>query len=107
MQIEIDDIKSQVSSSVPGYVSTRTRSHISQVKIDGTIMGGINKQTQQNRNRNRQLSDRSVTSVKTSIIRRIGSVSENHQQPEIEISASNECDMNADTCCLEGNFIVL
>ena len=52
MQIEIDDLKSQVSSSVPGYVSTGPRSHISQVTTDGTIMGGRNGKTQQNRNRN-------------------------------------------------------
>ena len=34
-------------------------------------------------------------------------VSSNHQQPEPVISAENECDTNADTCCLGRNFIVL
>ena len=52
MQIEIDDLKSQVSSSVPVYVSTGPRSHIIQVKTDGTIMGGRIEKIQQNRNRN-------------------------------------------------------
>ena len=47
----------------------------------------------------------SVASVKT--IRPIGSVSENHQQPEPGVSAANKCDTNANTCCLGRNFVVL
>ena len=47
----------------------------------------------------------SIVSVKT--IRRIGSVSANHRQPEPGVSAANECDTNADTCCLGKNFVVL
>ena len=47
----------------------------------------------------------SVANVKT--IRRIGSVSANHQQLEPGVSAANECDANADTCCLGRNFVVL
>ena len=48
---------------------------------------------------------RSVANVKT--IRRIGSVSSNHQQLEPGFSSANECDTNADTCCLGRNFVVL
>ena len=48
---------------------------------------------------------RSVASVKT--IRRIGSILENHQQPKPGVSAANECDTNADTCCLGRNSVVL
>ena len=39
MQREIDDLKYQVSSNVPGYVSTGPRSYVSQVTTHGTIMG--------------------------------------------------------------------
>ena len=48
---------------------------------------------------------RSIAIVKT--IRRIGYVSANHEQPEPGVSATNECDTNADTCCLARNFVVL
>ena len=107
MQREIGDLKHQVSSSVLGYVSTVPRYHIIQVKTHGTIIGGRNEQSQHHRNRKWQFSDRSVATVETSTRRRIGSVSANHQQPEPGISAANECDMNADTCCFGSNFIVL
>ena len=39
--------------------------------------------------------------------RLIVSVSANHQQPKPGVSAANECDTNADTCCLGRNFVVL
>ena len=107
MQREIDDIRSQVSYSVQGDISTGPRYHVIQVATHGTIMGGGNKQTQHHRNRNWQFSDRYVSSVKTSIRRRIWSVSENQQHTEPGISAAKKCDRNADTCCLGSNFIVL
>ena len=47
----------------------------------------------------------SVASVNN--IRRIGYVLANHQQLEPGVSAANECDTNADTCCLGRNFVVL
>ena len=64
-------------------------------------MGGQNEQAQ----RKWLPAGRSVASVNT--IRRIGSVSENHQQPEPGVSAANECDANYNTCSLERNFVVL
>ena len=41
------------------------------------------------------------------IRRRIGSVQANHLEPRPGSTAENECDTNADTCCLGRNFIVL
>ena len=107
MQRETCDIKYQVYYSVPVDASTGPRSHVIQVKTHGTIMGGRNEQAKEHRNRNIQFSDRSIASVKTSIRRQIGLVSENHQQPEPVISAANERNTNANTCCLRSNFIVL
>ena len=40
-------------------------------------------------------------------VRRIGSVIANHLEPKEGTQASNECDTNADTCCLGRNFKVL
>ena len=41
-------------------------------------------------------------------VKRITStVSNSHSEPEPGTVASNECDTNADTCCLGKNFIVL
>ena len=48
-----------------------------------------------------------MAGVKTSIRIRIGSVSENCQQPEPGISTANKFNINADTCCLGRKFIVL
>lgn len=39
--------------------------------------------------------------------RRIGSVAAKHPEPNAGTIAYNECDTNADTCCLGKNFIVL
>ena len=52
IQIEIYDIKFQVSSSVPGDVSNGIRSHMIQGTTYGTIMRGRNEQYQHHRNRN-------------------------------------------------------
>ena len=41
------------------------------------------------------------------IHRRIGSVQANHLEPKAGITAENECDTNADTCCLGRNFTIL
>ena len=57
-------------------------------------MGGRNEQAQ----RKLLPVGLSVASVKT--IKWIGSVSANHQQPEPGVSAANECETNADICCL-------
>ena len=100
MQREIDYLKSSMIS-VMGDIPPGTRSHISQLTGGGNIMGGRNEQAP----KKRLPVGRSVTSVKT--IRRIESVSENHEQPKPGVSAANECDTNVDTCCLGINFIVL
>ena len=41
------------------------------------------------------------------IRRRIGSVQANYLEPKAGIKAENECDTNADTCCLGRNFTIL
>ena len=100
MQREIHDLKSSMSS-VPGDIPLRTRSHISQLTGGGTIIGGQNKQAQ----RKLLPVGLSVASVKT--IKRIGSVSANHQQPEPGVSAANKSDTTAGTCCLVRNSVLL
>ena len=100
VQREIDNLKSSMRS-VPGDVPSGTRSHISQLTGGGPIMGGRNEQEQ----RKGLPAGRYVTSVTT--IRRIGSISANHQQPEPVVLAANKCNTNADTCCLGRNFVVL
>ena len=40
-------------------------------------------------------------------VRHIGSVAANHLEPKEGVQASNECDTNADTCCLGKNFVIL
>jgi len=39
--------------------------------------------------------------------RRIGKVAASHLEPESGTYAQNECDTNADTCCLGKNFVIL
>ena len=39
--------------------------------------------------------------------RRIGSIADNHLVPKPDITARNECDTNAETCCLGENFVIL
>ena len=99
MQREIDYLKSSMIS-VMGDIPPGTRSHISKLTGGDTIMGEKNEQAQ----RKWLPAGQSVASVKT--IRRIGYVSWNHQQNKPGVSAANECDTNANTCCLVRNFVV-
>ena len=46
-----------------------------------------------------------VSAVTTT--RRIATTTAGHPEPEAGTSAANECDTNADTCCLGANFVIL
>ena len=46
-----------------------------------------------------------ISSVVTTI--RIGSIAANHLEPKLGTTTSNECDTNADMCCLGLNFVIL
>ena len=51
--------------------------------------------------------ERRVVASLMKIRRRIGSVQADHLEPKAVRAAENECDMNADTCCLGSNFTIL
>jgi hypothetical protein len=77
------------------------RSQVSQITTGHSIMGGRNAQTQQR-------NTRCTAAVSTK--RQVQS-STHHvktwNDPPVNTVAENECDTNADTCCLGRNFIVL
>ena len=85
----------------PTDVSVTQRSQVSQLTTGNSIMGGRNEQAN-----NYQLRLAGAMMTK----RHIGAstpVMKSWQDPHAGTIADNECDTNADTCCLGKNFVVL
>eukprot|EP00978_Attheya_sp_CCMP212_P032253 scaffold125014_cov51-Attheya_sp.AAC.2 len=76
------------------------QSQISQVTTGSTMMGGRNEQS--SNRQGRRIGDvQTVRHIKTS---RPGDSKNLEAVPNTK--AKNECDMNADTCCLGTNFVI-
>ena len=111
-QSEIQELRSQIQELQQGTVisqnqpptdsvSVSQRSQVSQILTNKSIMGGRNEQAQ---NRQAQHAGAFVTQrhVRASI-----QTVRAWTDPFANTTAENECDTNADTSCLDKNFIVL
>ena len=104
LQQQLNDVQSQLATTLPQQVPTSDNSTaINQMTTtSGTIMGGRNEQA---RKRQKTQSNVSVGALHTK--RKIATVQPSLGEPIEGTTATNECDTNADTCCLGTNFIVL
>jgi hypothetical protein len=82
-----------------GISTDDTRSQISQVTISTNIMGGRNEQA------NIRDARRAAAVFTTHHVQTTGT--KHWTDPPPHTKAENECDTNADTCCLGRNFVVL
>lgn len=108
LKTRLAELKEAVSArsiaavTVPQAVCNDQQTQVSQVtqQTSRTMMGGRNDQAAQ------RGSERSQGA--TSSHRKIASVTHSaSQQPSSDIVARNECDTNADTCCLGTNFTIM
>ena len=90
------------SDRPPEDVLVVQHTSVSQVTY-GKMMGGRNEQ----QTRKMKLNEKAMTISTILTTRRIRLVAESHLEPKPVIMASNECDSNADTCCLRKNFVIL
>ena len=106
---EVQEFRAQASqtptlvSPPVDSVSISQGSQVSQMMSGHSVMGGRNDQAQQQQNRriSSVISRRHVQSTKPII------TSAFNDPPENTVAVNEECDSNADTCCLGKNFIVL
>ena len=102
LRSQVQELMSVASNQSPptDSVSISNRSHISQVTTANTsIMGGRNEQAA---NRHSRQAGAVVTK------RHVQAANPRHDnEPTVNTSADNECDTNADTCCLGTNFVIL
>ncbi|KAI2503573.1 hypothetical protein MHU86_10860 [Fragilaria crotonensis] len=106
---EIQELRSQVlelggtvtvDSPPADSVSVSQRSQVSQITTtNNSVMGGRNEQAQNRQNRR--------IAVGTTHRRVQAMTKSAWTDPPVNTSADNECDTNADTCCLGKNFVVL
>ena len=109
---EIQELRSQINNSQngstsdghapPDNISVSQRSQVSQITSgQSSVMGGRNEQTQNRQNRR-------IAAVTTQRhVRSTSQANNTYDSPPPNTSANNECDTNADTCCLGKNFVVL
>ena len=103
---EIQELRSQIqelqqsnsSTSAPPTDTVSVRSQVSQITANNSIMGGRNEQAN---NRDARRTAAVVTK------RHVRSTGKAWNDPIPNTMAENECDTNADTCCLGKNFVVL
>ena len=106
---EIQELRTQIQdqggaqATAPTDVSVSQRSQVSQLSTGNSIMGGRNEQAnnRQLRRAGAVITQRHVRASTPAI-----SIPSWHDPPE-RTEAVNECDTNADTCCLGKNFVVL
>ena len=86
----------------PDTVSVSQRSQVSELTTNNStsIMGGRNEQAQNRQNRR-------AGAVTTHRHVQSSTSSPSWDGPPFNTTANNECDTNADTCCLGKNFVVL
>ena len=106
---EIQELRTQIqelqqhnsgSTTAPPTDIVSVRSQVSQITANNSIMGGRNEQAN-NRDARRAAAVMTTRHVQSSTT----SKSWSNSLPNTR--ADNECDTNADTCCLGKNFIVL
>ena len=107
-QVTIQSLQSQVQNLIQGFASiaenpsdeaTRT-TQVSQL-TRGTMMGGRNEQAQR-----RAQDPRNILAIQTQ--RRVLKINlPSSSEPANPITATNDCDTAADTCCLGPNFVVM
>ena len=105
VQQENDDLQSAARSwndIPPEDVLVGQHTSVSQVTYV-TMMRGRN----EHQTRKKKLYEKTITISTIVTTRRIGSVAAYHLEPKTGIMATNECDSNADTCCLRKNFVIL
>lgn len=104
---EIQELRSQIqelqqnsgaTTATPPTDIVSVRSQVSQITGNNSIMGGRNEQAS-NRDARR------AAAVFTN--RHVRSTERSWNDPPPNTTAENECDTNADTCCLGKNFVVL
>ena len=108
---EIQELRTQIQNqggtfvsqadTPPTDVSVTQRSQVSQLTTGNSIIGGRNEQAN-----NRQLRRAGAVMTKRHI-EASTPVMKSWQDPPAGTVADNECDTNADTCCLGKNFVVL
>jgi hypothetical protein len=100
---EIQELRSQIQelrqATGTGVSTDDTRSQISQVTTSTSIMGGRNEQA------NNRDARRAAALFTTRHVQTTGT--KHWTDPPPHTKAENECDTNADTCCLGRNFVVL
>ena len=99
LRTQIQELQQQAGTSVAPTDTISVRSQVSQVSTGTSIMGGRNEQAQ-NRDTRRAAAVISQRHVQTT-------ESKSWTDPPANTTAENECDTNADTCCLGRNFVVL
>lgn len=90
-----------VASNHPPTDTVSIRSQVSQLTTGQSIMGGRNEQTQQ-RNARRTAAVTTQRHLRSTTVQE-----KTWNDPPVNTVAENECDTNADTCCLGRNFVVL
>jgi hypothetical protein len=107
---EIHELRTQIQdqggtvvthSTPPTDVSISQRTQVSQLSTGNSIMGGRNEQAN-NRNLRRAGAVITTRHVKAST-----PANKSWNDPPERTMATNECDTNADSCCLGKNFHVL
>jgi hypothetical protein len=108
LRSQIQELQQTAGSSTSGTVASNpptdtvsVRSQVSQLSTGQSIMGGRNEQAQQ-RNARRTAA---VTTQRN--LRSMTAQEKTWSDPPVNTVAENECDTNADTCCLGRNFVVL
>ena len=101
LRTQIQELQSQAGSSLhPSTDSASVRSQVSQITAGTSIMGGRNEQAEQR-------NARCAAAVRTRRHLQTTRATTAWTDPPANTHADNECDTNADTCCLGRNFIVL
>ncbi len=103
---EIQELRAQIqelqhngpSATTPPTDIISVRSQVSQITATNSIMGGRNEQAN---NRDARRAAAVVTK------RHVRSTGKSWNDPIPNTMAENECDTNADTCCLGKNFVVI
>jgi hypothetical protein len=100
LRAQIQELQRQSSGSTTTTPTdtVSVRSQVSQITAHNSIMGG----------RNEQASNRHARRTAAVVSKRyVQSTAKSWIDPPPNTMAENECDTNADTCCLGKNFIVL
>lgn len=100
---EIQELKSQVQSQTAMSHSSIGQASSRAPTVPTSIMGGQNEQQTQ------QSHERNIAAIKTTrnIAATMSSAGKRAMEPLPNVRAHNECDTNADTCCLGTNFTIL